>query len=150
MDKFRVQGPTRLQGEVTISGAKNAALPILFSALLAEEPVEIQNVPKLKDIDTTMKLLSQLGAKVERNGSVWIDAGPVDVFCAPYDLVKTMRASIWALGPLVARFGQGQVLCLAAALSARVRSICILAVWSSWAPRSNWKKVMSKPRSTVA
>lgn len=57
MDKFRVQGPTRLQGEVTISGAKNAALPILFAALLAEEPVEIQNVPKLKDIDTTMKLL---------------------------------------------------------------------------------------------
>ncbi len=150
MDKFRVQGPTRLQGEVTISGAKNAALPILFSALLAEEPVEIQNVPKLKDIDTTMKLLSQLGAKVERNGSVWIDAGPVDVFCAPYDLVKTMRASIWALGPLVARFGQGKFLCLAAALSARVRSICILAVWSSWAPRSNWKKVMSKPRSAVA
>lgn len=109
MDKFRVQGPTRLQGEVTISGAKNAALPILFAALLAEEPIEIQNVPKLKDIDTTMKLLSQLGAKVERNGSVWIDAGPVNVFCAPYDLVKTMRASIWALGPLVARFGQGQV-----------------------------------------
>ncbi|KTG71854.1 UDP-N-acetylglucosamine 1-carboxyvinyltransferase, partial [Klebsiella pneumoniae] len=76
------------------SPGQNAALPILFSALLAEEPVEIQNVPKLKDIDTTMKLLSQLGAKVERNGSVWIDAGPVDVFCAPYDLVKTMRASI--------------------------------------------------------
>ncbi|KAA5991240.1 UDP-N-acetylglucosamine 1-carboxyvinyltransferase [Pantoea sp. M_5] len=98
MDKFRVQGPTRLSGEVTISGA-----------LLAEEPVEIQNVPKLRDIDTTMKLLSQLGAKVERNGSVHVDASAVDVFCAPYDLVKTMRASIWALGPLVARFGQGQV-----------------------------------------
>jgi UDP-N-acetylglucosamine 1-carboxyvinyltransferase len=109
MDKFRVQGPTRLQGEVTISGAKNAALPILFAALLAEEPVEIQNVPKLKDIDTTMKLLSQLGTKVERNGSVWIDASNVNNFSAPYDLVKTMRASIWALGPLVARFGQGQV-----------------------------------------
>ncbi len=74
MDKFRVQGPTKLQGEVTISGAKNAALPILFAALLAEEPVEIQNVPKLKDVDTSMKLLSQLGAKVERNGSVHIDA----------------------------------------------------------------------------
>ena len=73
MDKFRVQGPTKLQGEVTISGAKNAALPILFAALLAEEPVEIQNVPKLKDVDTSMKLLSQLGAKVERNGSVHID-----------------------------------------------------------------------------
>ncbi|WJV62943.1 UDP-N-acetylglucosamine 1-carboxyvinyltransferase [Pectobacteriaceae bacterium CE70] len=109
MDKFRVQGPTRLTGEVTISGAKNAALPILFAALLAEEPVEIQNVPKLRDIDTTMKLLSQLGARVERNGSVHVDASSVNVFCAPYELVKTMRASIWALGPLVARFGQGQV-----------------------------------------
>lgn len=109
MDKFRVQGPTRLTGEVTISGAKNAALPILFAALLAEEPVEIQNVPKLRDIDTTMKLLSQLGAHVTRNGSVHVDARDVNVFCAPYDLVKTMRASIWALGPLVARFGQGQV-----------------------------------------
>ncbi|QZN96162.1 UDP-N-acetylglucosamine 1-carboxyvinyltransferase [Symbiopectobacterium purcellii] len=109
MDKFRVQGPTRLTGEVTISGAKNAALPILFAALLAEAPVEIQNVPKLRDIDTTMKMLSQLGAHVTRNGSVHVDARDVNVFCAPYDLVKTMRASIWALGPLVARFGQGQV-----------------------------------------
>ncbi len=109
MDKFRVQGPTRLSGEVTISGAKNAALPILFAALLAEEPVEIQNVPELKDIDTTMKLLSQLGVRTERNGAVFLDASNVDVYCAPYDLVKTMRASIWALGPLVARFGQGQV-----------------------------------------
>ena len=76
---------------------------------LAEEPVEVANVPKLRDIDTTMELLSRLGAKVSRNGSVYVDAGPVNEFCAPYDLVKTMRASIWALGPLVARFGQGQV-----------------------------------------
>ena len=109
MDKFRVQGGTRLSGEVSISGAKNAALPILFAALLAEEPVELQNVPHLKDIDTTIKLLGQLGTKVERNGSVFVDARDVNEFCAPYDLVKTMRASIWALGPLVARFGQGQV-----------------------------------------
>ncbi|MGL9759724.1 MAG: UDP-N-acetylglucosamine 1-carboxyvinyltransferase [Symbiopectobacterium sp.] len=109
MDKFRVQGPTRLTGEVAISGAKNATLPILFAALLAEAPVEIQNVPKLRDIDTTMKLLSQLGAHVTRNSSVHVDARDVNVFCAPYDLVKTMRASIWVLGPLVARFGQGQV-----------------------------------------
>lgn len=110
MDKFQVKGPTRLSGEVIISGAKNAALPILFSALLAEEPVEIQNVPELKDIDTTIKLLCQLGAKVERRGSsVHVDARNVNEFCAPYDLVKTMRASIWALGPLVARFGRGQV-----------------------------------------
>lgn len=109
MDKFRIQGPIRLRGEVIISGAKNAALPILFAALLAAEPVEIQNIPKLKDIDTTMKLLSQLGARVERNGSVHVDASSVNIYCAPYELVKTMRASIWVLGPLVARFGQGQV-----------------------------------------
>lgn len=109
MDKFRIQGPARLSGEVIISGAKNAALPILFAALLAEEPVEIHNVPKLRDIETTIKLLRQLGVKVNRNDSVNIDASNVDTFCAPYDLVKTMRASIWSLGPLVARFGQGQV-----------------------------------------
>ncbi|WP_159565571.1 UDP-N-acetylglucosamine 1-carboxyvinyltransferase [Budvicia diplopodorum] len=109
MDKFRVQGPTTLNGEVIISGAKNAALPILFAALLAEESVELQNVPQLKDIDTTIKLLSQLGVKIERNGSIFIDASNVNELCAPYDLVKTMRASIWALGPLVARFGYGQV-----------------------------------------
>lgn len=83
MDKFRVQGRTRLSGEVSISGAKNAALPILFAALLAEEPVELQNVPKLKDIDTTIKLLNQLGTKIERNGSVFVDASGVNEFCAP-------------------------------------------------------------------
>ncbi|MCG3862803.1 MULTISPECIES: UDP-N-acetylglucosamine 1-carboxyvinyltransferase [unclassified Photobacterium] len=109
MQKFHIQGGGPLSGEVSISGAKNAALPILFAALLAEEPVEIANVPKLRDIDTTMELLSRLGVKVSRNGSVHIDASDVNEFCAPYDLVKTMRASIWALGPLVARFGQGQV-----------------------------------------
>lgn len=119
MDKFRIQGPTRLSGEVVISGAKNAALPILFAALLAEEPVEIQNVPRLKDISTTVSLLRQLGVKVEHQerkagslsygGNLYLDARGVDNFCAPYDLVKTMRASIWALGPLVARFGRGQV-----------------------------------------
>lgn len=109
MEKFKIIGPTLLNGEVTISGAKNAALPILFASLLAEKPVEIQNVPKLKDIDTTLELLQRLGVKIKRNGFIDIDASGVDNFCAPYDLVKTMRASIWALGPLVARFGQGQV-----------------------------------------
>ncbi len=110
MQKFRIQGSGPLSGEVSISGAKNAALPILFAALLADGPVEIANVPQLRDIDTTMELLSRLGVIVSRNGSsVHIDASNVNEFCAPYDLVKTMRASIWALGPLVARFGQGQV-----------------------------------------
>lgn len=110
MDKFRVIGSnTPLSGEVSISGAKNAALPILFASILAEEPVEVANVPHLRDIDTTMKLLSRLGAKVHRNGSVHVDGSEINELCAPYDLVKTMRASIWALGPLVARFGKGQV-----------------------------------------
>ncbi|SHF37933.1 UDP-N-acetylglucosamine 1-carboxyvinyltransferase [Vibrio gazogenes] len=110
MEKFRVTGSDRpLQGEVVISGAKNAALPILFASILAQEPVEVANIPHLRDIDTTMALLQQLGAKVERNGSVHVDPSHINQYCAPYDLVKTMRASIWALGPLVARFGQGQV-----------------------------------------
>ncbi|MGF1747248.1 UDP-N-acetylglucosamine 1-carboxyvinyltransferase [Vibrio cionasavignyae] len=110
MDKFKVIGSDApLQGEVLISGAKNAALPILFASILAEEPVEVANVPRLRDIDTTMKLLGRLGAKVHRNGSVHVDGSQINEFCAPYDLVKTMRASIWALGPLVARFGKGQV-----------------------------------------
>ena len=111
MEKFRVIGSDKpLVGEVTISGAKNAALPILFASILAEEPVEVANVPNLRDIDTTMELLKRLGADVSRNDcSVLVDPSRINEYCAPYDLVKTMRASIWALGPLVARFGQGQV-----------------------------------------
>ncbi len=109
MDKLRVQGRTHLSGEVFISGAKNAALPILFATLLTEKPVKLENVPKLKDIDTSIKLLTKLGTKIKRNGSVYVDASGVNKFCAPYDLVKTMRASIWILGPLLARFGYGQV-----------------------------------------
>ncbi|MBI0027967.1 UDP-N-acetylglucosamine 1-carboxyvinyltransferase [Gilliamella sp. B14448G11] len=109
MEKFLLKGPTSLNGEVIISGAKNAALPILFAAILAEKPVELKNVPKLKDIDTTLELLSQLGVKCQRNDSVHLNAAHLNNYCAPYELVKTMRASIWALGPLVARFGQGQV-----------------------------------------
>jgi len=109
MDKFCIKGPTRLNGEVTISGAKNAALPILFVSLLAEETVELKNVPYLKDIDTTIKLLRFLGVKITRERSLLVDASKVNQFCAPYELVKTMRASIWALGPLLARFGKGAV-----------------------------------------
>ncbi|MXP56436.1 UDP-N-acetylglucosamine 1-carboxyvinyltransferase [Pantoea sp. Mhis] len=109
MDKFCIQGSTSLNGEVIISGAKNSALPILFATLLSEESIEIQNVPKLLDIYTTMKLLRQMGADIEHSDSIHINTCAVNVFCAPYELVKTMRASIWVLGPLVARFGQGQV-----------------------------------------
>ncbi|URJ28120.1 UDP-N-acetylglucosamine 1-carboxyvinyltransferase [Candidatus Blochmannia vicinus] len=109
MDKFYIYGPTPLNGEVRISGAKNSALPILFATLLTEEPVEIFNVPKLKDIDVTVKLLKKLGAKVEHCDVVFADTSSVNTCCAPYDLVKSMRASIWALGPLVARFGKGKI-----------------------------------------
>ena len=109
MDKFKIIGPTQLNGEVIISGAKNAALPILFASLLATEPVKILNAPRLKDIETTLELLKRLGVKIEYNENIILDASQIDDFCAPYELVKTMRASIWALGPLVSRFGQGQV-----------------------------------------
>ncbi|WP_086981476.1 UDP-N-acetylglucosamine 1-carboxyvinyltransferase [Vibrio aphrogenes] len=110
MEKFKVHGSGPLQGEVTISGAKNAALPILFAAILSEGPVEVANVPALRDIDTSIELLKRLGAEVHREGeALHVNCGPIHEYCAPYDLVKTMRASIWALGPLVARFGHGQV-----------------------------------------
>ncbi|GAD88187.1 MULTISPECIES: UDP-N-acetylglucosamine 1-carboxyvinyltransferase [Vibrio] len=113
MEKFRVTGSSApLSGEVSISGAKNAALPILFSAILAEEPVVLHNVPKLRDINTSLALLQQLGVKASRDGdttTLFVDASGINEYCAPYELVKTMRASIWALGPLVARFGEGQV-----------------------------------------
>ncbi|CDF98134.1 UDP-N-acetylglucosamine 1-carboxyvinyltransferase [Avibacterium paragallinarum] len=111
MQKFRVYGQSHLSGEVNISGAKNAALPILFAAILAEEPVTLTNVPELKDIETTLKILRQLGMQVEQKagGIVHLDGSKIDHFVAPYELVKTMRASIWALAPLVARFHQGQV-----------------------------------------
>lgn len=112
MEKFRVYGQaTPLSGEVQISGAKNAALPILFAAILAEEPVKLTNVPELKDVDTTFKILCKLGVNVERDEhkAVLIDASKIDQYVAPYELVKTMRASIWALAPLLARFHEGQV-----------------------------------------
>ncbi|WP_419731317.1 UDP-N-acetylglucosamine 1-carboxyvinyltransferase [Pasteurella multocida] len=111
MQKFRVYGQSRLRGSVNISGAKNAALPILFAAILAQEPVKLTNVPELKDIETTLKILRKLGVVVERDaeGAVHLDASKIDHFVAPYELVKTMRASIWALAPLVARFHRGQV-----------------------------------------
>lgn len=110
MQQFLVTANGPLQGEVIISGAKNAALPILFASILAEQPTTISNVPKLKDIETTFKLLQLFGAKVECNGdTVQVDASQINNQFAPYELVKTMRASILALGPLLSRFGQAEV-----------------------------------------
>jgi UDP-N-acetylglucosamine 1-carboxyvinyltransferase len=107
MDKLLIRGGRPLYGEVAISGAKNAALPELCAALLTAEPVVLSNVPRLQDVATTMKLLRQMGATADETeeGAVTVDAGPVNNPVAPYELVKTMRASILVLGPLLARFG---------------------------------------------
>ncbi|MDX1498556.1 MAG: UDP-N-acetylglucosamine 1-carboxyvinyltransferase [Woeseiaceae bacterium] len=111
MDKLRITGGRPLEGKVTISGAKNAALPILAGSLLATRPVTVSNVPHLKDVTTTLSLLQMMGAEVTVDDAlnVQIDAGKVTHREAPYELVKTMRASILVLGPLVARFGEADV-----------------------------------------
>ena len=110
MDRLRVQGGQRLAGEIPVSGAKNAALPILCAALLSTQPLDLDNVPRLHDVDTALRLLSQLGVRSHREGHrVQLDASAVSSVEAPYDLVKTMRASILVLGPLVARFGEARV-----------------------------------------
>ena len=111
MDAFKVISGKPLRGEVTISGAKNAALPILMSALLSKTPIVFNNVPQLNDILTTVKLLGQLGAKTQwlSEDKLSIDASNITQCCAPYDLVKTMRASILVLGPLLARMGHAEV-----------------------------------------
>jgi UDP-N-acetylglucosamine 1-carboxyvinyltransferase len=112
MQKIVVTGGAPLAGEVRISGAKNAVLPILCATLLADGPVEIGNVPHLHDVVTTIKLLRELGAEVEHDreaGVVRVDARSVHSHVAPYELVKTMRASVLVLGPLLARYGAAEV-----------------------------------------
>ena len=110
MDKLLIQGQKRLNGEVTISGAKNAALPILTASILTDGKLTLTNVPRLNDILTTQKLLKVLGVEVESHQDEFIlSAHSIKSFDAPYDLVKTMRASILVLGPLLARFGQATV-----------------------------------------
>ena len=110
MQKILVTGGVPLEGDVRISGAKNAVLPILCATLLADGPVEVRNVPRLHDVLTTAKLLEQLGAQVQReDGAMTVDPRGVDSHVAPYELVKTMRASVLVLGPLLARFGDAEV-----------------------------------------
>jgi len=113
MDKLLIRGGRRLHGEVTISGAKNAALPDLCATLLSAEPVTLANVPQLKDVSTTLKLLANMGVHALQHpddaGVITLDAGQVANPEAPYELVKTMRASILVLGPLLARFGRARV-----------------------------------------
>ena len=117
MDKLLIEGGTRLAGEIAISGAKNAALPLLCAALLTRDPLTLTNVPDLHDIDTMLQLLAQMGVKVSREkvgaggtaSSVTLDASGLDNPVAPYELVKTMRASVLVLGPLAAQIGRAHV-----------------------------------------
>ncbi len=111
MDKLRITGGTQLNGEVKISGSKNAALPILAATLLASKPITIKNVPHLQDVTTTMELLGRMGVEltIDEKMNIEVDSSTIKIFEAPYELVKTMRASILVLGPLVARFGEAIV-----------------------------------------
>ncbi len=111
MARILISGGRALHGDVWISGAKNAVLPILAACLLADEPVTIGNVPHLHDVTTTMELLGQLGAElvVDEHMRIRVDPRSTDRFFAPYELVKTMRASIVVLGPLIAKYGQAEV-----------------------------------------
>src|SRR3979490_2734437 len=103
MQKLRIRGAKPLRGSVRISGAKNAALPILCAAILSSETLTLHNVPQLNDVGTMLKLLEQMGVSTERDGeTVVLNAANLTNAVAPYDLVKTMRASILALGPLLA------------------------------------------------
>ncbi|MBR02898.1 MAG: UDP-N-acetylglucosamine 1-carboxyvinyltransferase [Acidiferrobacteraceae bacterium] len=111
MDKLLITGGGTLQGEVRVAGAKNAALPVLIAALLTDQTLRIRNIPHLRDITTTLELLGHLGVSVQVDEKLEIEVNAADLAsrCAPYELVKTMRASILVLGPLLARFGQAEV-----------------------------------------
>ena len=110
MDKLLIRGGRRLSGEVTISGAKNAALPILCAGLLTADDLHLSNVPHLQDVVTITKLMKQMGLRVQENGDEMVlNGNDITRPEAPYELVKTMRASILVLGPLLARFGQAKV-----------------------------------------
>src|SRR3990172_4242400 len=114
MDRFVIEGGVPLRGKVAVSGAKNAALPAMAAALLAAEPLRLENLPRVRDIFTMKKLLAHMGVEVtpdelHTDGELTLCAAEIKKAEAPYELVKTMRASVLALGPLVARSGQAQV-----------------------------------------
>jgi UDP-N-acetylglucosamine 1-carboxyvinyltransferase len=145
MDKLQVGGGVPLEGEVRVSGAKNAALPILAATLLASEPVAIGNVPHLQDVTTMIELLGRMGATVtvDERMNIEVDASTLRQPVAPYDLVKTMRASILVLGPLLARFGE------AAVPSAPVPSTSMSLACRRWVPRSRSRTATSAPALRV-
>ncbi len=111
MDKLIIEGGVSLQGEIRISGAKNAALPLLAATLLTGEKMRLSNLPHLHDITTMIELLGCMGveAVIDEKLCVEVDNGPIHSFTAPYELVKTMRASVLVLGPMLARYGEARV-----------------------------------------
>ena len=111
MDKLIIKGGVPLNGEIRISGAKNAVLPIMAATLLADSPLIIRNIPHLHDVTTTMELLGQMGVllTVDEKMNIEVDARPIKSLYAPYDLVRTMRSSILVLGPMLSRFGRADV-----------------------------------------
>lgn len=111
MDKLIIKGGNRLEGNIKVSGSKNAALPILVACILSDTPVKIMNAPNLRDINTVIELMSVLGASftLDETFSIQVDATSINQFKAPYDLVRKMRASILVLGPLLAKFGKAEV-----------------------------------------
>jgi UDP-N-acetylglucosamine 1-carboxyvinyltransferase len=141
MDKLSITGGIRLDGEIRIAGAKNAALPILAATLLAQDPVTIRNLPHLHDVTTMIELLGRMGVSllVGDKLSVEIDATTLDHCIAPYDLVKTMRASILKL----------KFPCQGAVPLAVAQWTYIFAVWKPWVPLSLWKMVIFVPRLIV-
>ena len=137
MDKLVIEGGVPLTGGIDISGSKNAALPILFASILLSEPAVIANVPDLRDIHTTLKLLNVLGCACGYDDHE-VRTQPGQLLPeAPYDLVRTMRASVLCLGPLLAR---PVWLCPAAAPSARAPWTSTSRGWKAWAPAFSWKK----------
>ena len=152
MDSLIIRGGTRLDGALRASGSKNAALPILAATLLTAESCALQRVPLLKDVTTMMTLLSSLGAGVLRSkeGAVVVEGGSVQVFKAPYDLVKTMRASILVLGPLLARYGRAEVSFPGGCAIGSRPVDPIFVFWRRWVPMSKFEKAISWPTPPMA
>ena len=147
MAKIVISGGEPLKGDVWISGAKNAVLPILAATLLADEPMTIGNVPHLHDVTTTMEVLGQMGVEltIDERMRIHVDPRPATNYFAPYDLVKTMRASILVLGPSRREVSvRPTCRCPAVARSDRVRSICISVVCKRSVRMSRSRTVISK------
>lgn len=138
MDKFVIQGGVPLEGEIEVSGAKNSALPVLAACLLTADRVTIDRIPPVRDIATMQKLMKHIGAQVTvKEGRVTVEASEIEHPEAPYELVKTMRASSLVLGPLLARCGRARVSLPGGCAIGRGRSISTWQDWSDWERKSD-------------